>query len=113
MDGREPTWLNERTLRRLRARLAVTGREMVLAHLAPLVTVSRWKAGNTDLDAVRAEAGTAWHLDEAGTLTVCLPKVRADRLPSRYGLLAGDDLVVAATTGYRASGDRYVPSLLL
>ena len=98
-DGREPMWLNERTLRRLRARLAVTSKSTVLAHLAPLAVVSRWSAGVAVLDAVRAEAGTAWHQDLAGTLTVCLPRVRADGLTSRYGLTAGGDLVVVATSG--------------
>jgi len=113
LDGREPGWLNDRTLRRLRSRVAVTGPEALLAHLAPLALVSRWEAGAADLDAIRAEAGTAWHRDTTGTLTVCLPRARAERLQNRYGLRAGNDLVLVATTGYRASTERYVPSLLL
>jgi len=113
LDDREPGWLNDRTLRRLRLRVAASGLDVLLARLEPLALASRWAAAATDLEAVRAEAGMAWSRDAAGTLTVCLPKARAEALPRRYGLHPGDDLVLVATTGYRASADRYVPSLLL
>ena len=113
LDDREPGWLNDRTLRRLRHRVAVAGPVEVLGRLGALALVTQWAAGAVDLDGVKAEAGTAWAYDAAGTLTVCLPRARAQGLPGRYGLRAGNDLVLVATTGYRASADRYVPSLLL
>ena len=112
-DGREPTWLNERTLRRLRPRAKADTTAELLARLDPLATISRWGAPTGVLDAIRAEAGAAWNQDSEGTLTVCLPSSRAAPLPMRYALLPGHDLVLIGTTGYRPSVDAYVPSLLL
>ena len=113
LDGREPSWLNERTLRRLRVGCEIESRQSLLVRLQPSISVTRWAAVPGDLEAIRVEAGNAWHRDAAGVLTVCLPRVRAEALPGRYGLALGSDLVVVGTTGFRACPDIYVPSVLL
>ena len=113
LDGREPDWLHERTLRRVRAALPGVGAEGVTAMLRRITTTSGYEADSARLKRVASEPGTAGRWLAGRTLLVCLPAARATGLPARFGLHAGHDLTVVAVNGWLPrAADGYVPSAL-
>jgi hypothetical protein len=114
LDGREPGWLNARTLRRVRRAVPLLGAAGVRERVAGVVRVTSWRADEGVLAAVEGEPGGPSRRDAAGGLTVCLPGPRADGLPLRFGLAAGADLRVVAVDGFWPFGrDGFVPSSVL
>lgn len=113
LDGREPDWLHDRTLRRVRAALPGVGDEGVRTMLRRITTASGFEADTALLERVASEPGTAARWLAGRTLLVCLPAARAAGLPARFGLRAGYDLTVVAADGWlpRAAYG-YVPSAL-
>ncbi len=112
IEGREPGWVHERTLRRLRQVARSVSRSEVRSRVDRLVTPGSWAATAGVVSAVLREPGVV----VAGPTqrpTVWLPQARASGLVARYGLVPGDDLGLVGVRGIWPFGlDDRLPEVL-
>lgn len=112
-DGREPDWVHERTLRRLRHVALSTSRPELASRVGRLVSVGGWAAPPRVVSAVLAEPGVVVE-GPARRPTVWLPQARTAGLVARHGLVPGVDFGLVGVRGLWPFGpdEHQLPAVL-